>query len=353
MKSNHKKTKLAVIGAGAITTESYLPAARLIPNLEITHIVDIDRTRAEQVAAEFQVPSTASDYRELFGKIDAVVIATPPKFHARISTDFMNAGIPVLCEKPLAPTLAETKELVESCKNTGIRLAVAMNRRLSHCSQILKQLINDNLLGEITHFDAAEGYEYSWPLRTSHVFQNPDHRGIISDIGPHIFDLILWLFTPCSARIVKCDDDNWGGIEANACVELELVCGNRSISGQVEFSWTRLLRNSIRIYGQNGILEASILGGQRVNYCPLGDLSEEIVIQKSEIDSATENYEFVQQLLNFTESNSSNQPKYVPADHAIAPMELIEDCYRLRKISPQPWEHKWLESFFRNEVNEE
>ena len=277
-----------------------------------------------------------------------MVVATPPNSHAQISMDFMNAGIPVLCEKPLAPTLAEAGEMVETSKSTGIRLAVAMNRRLSRSAQILKQLIGDDLLGDITHFDAAEGYEYNWPLRTGHVFLDANHRGIISDIGPHIFDLLLWLFNRSPARIKKCEDDNWGGVEANASVELELVSGNRAICGRVDFSWTRLLRNSIRIYGQNGMLEASIIGGQKVNYYPGEDLAEGLTIQKSDIDLPIEKYEFVQQLLNFSDTSLSNQPKYVPGDEAIAPMELIDDCYRLRKIKHQPWEAKGLESFFRN-----
>ena len=266
LKKNPKKVRLAIIGAGAITEGSYLPAAMHISHLEITHIVDLDQARARQVAEDFKVPIATSDYHELFGKVDGVVIATPPNSHAKISKEFMNASIPVLCEKPIASTLTEAGEMVATGKSTNIHLAVAMNRRLSRSARLLKQLINDRLLGDITHFDAAEGYEYNWPLRSGHVFLNPDHRGIISDIGPHVFDLLFWLFNRSSARVNKCEDDNWGGVEANALVALEFENGHRPICGQVEFSWTRMLHNSIRIYGENGMLEASILGGQNVNY---------------------------------------------------------------------------------------
>ncbi len=351
MKSHLKKVRLAIIGAGAITEGSYLPAAKLIPHLEITHIVDLDQVRAKQVAADFQVPMAISDYHELFGKIDGVVVATPPSSHARISMDFMNAAISVLCEKPIALTLAEAGEMVETGKTTHIHLAVAMNRRLSRSARILKQLVNDNLLGNITHFEAAEGYEYNWPLRTGHVFLNPNHRGIISDIGPHLFDLLLWLFNQSPARVKKCEDDNWGGIEANATVDLELENAGHTIYGQVEFSWTRMLHNSIRIYGENGMLEASIIGGPKVNYYPKGSADKGLSVQSTDDTPPIANSEFVQQLLNFTDSITQNQVKYVPAEQALAPMMLIEDCYKLRTINPQPWEEKWLKSFFRNNLN--
>ncbi len=351
MKSKIKKVRLGIIGAGAITEESYLPAAKLISHLEITHIVDLDQMRAKQVATDFQVPIATSDYHELFGKVDGVVVATPPSSHARISMDFMNAAISVLCEKPIALTLAEASEMVGTGKTTNTHLAVAMNRRLSRSAKILKQLINDDLLGDITHFEAAEGYEYNWPLRTGHVFLNPNHRGIISDIGPHLFDLLFWLFNRSPARVKKCEDDNWGGIEANAVVDLEFENAHRTIRGQVEFSWTRMLHNTIRIYGENGMLEASIIGGQKVNYYPKGDVKKGLTVQETDDNPPMANNEFVQQLINFTDSITQNQVKYVPAEQALAPMILIEDCYKLRKINPQPWEKKWLESFFRKKIN--
>lgn len=348
MKSHQNKVRIAIIGAGAITEKGYLPAAMDISHLEVTCVVDHNLARAKQMALHFQVPLALRDYHELFGKVDAVVVATPPNSHPEISMDFMNAGISVLCEKPLAPTLAEAREMVETSKNTGIHLAVAMNRRLSQSAQILKQLVNDDLLGEITSFDAAEGYEYNWPLRTGHVFLNTNHRGIISDIGPHLFDLLLWLFDHSRARIKKCEDDNWGGIEANSVIDLELVRANRTLFGHVEFSWTRMLHNSIRIYGENGMLEASIVGGQKVNYYPKGGAASGLTIKKADINPPIANYEFVQQLLNFIDSTINNHVKYVPADQALAPMTLIEDCYSLRKINPKSWEKKGLESFFRN-----
>ncbi len=94
MKSNQKKFRIGIIGAGAITEESYLPAAMLISHLEITHIVDLDQMRARQVAADFKIPIATSDYHELFGKVDGVVVATPPSSHLKDKHGFHECVYP-------------------------------------------------------------------------------------------------------------------------------------------------------------------------------------------------------------------------------------------------------------------
>ena len=99
------------------------------------------------------------------------------------------------------------------------------------------------------------------------------------------------------------------------------------------------------------MLEASIIGDQKVNYYPSGYAKNGLAVHETDINPPIANKEFVQQLLNFTDSIIQNQVKYVPAEQALAPMALIEDCYKLRKINPNPWEEKWLESFFRKELN--
>lgn len=70
---HQNKFRFAIIGASAITKESYLPIAIMTPHLDITHIVDLEQERIKQVVANFQVPVAISDYHELFGKVYGVV----------------------------------------------------------------------------------------------------------------------------------------------------------------------------------------------------------------------------------------------------------------------------------------
>ena len=113
MINTRKSIKLGIIGCGAITERGYLPAVRLLSNTVLTHLVDLDLERAASLAKHFGIPSFVDDYRQLYGKVDAVVVATPPNSHAPISIDCLNHGLHVLCEKPLAPSIDEAEQMIK------------------------------------------------------------------------------------------------------------------------------------------------------------------------------------------------------------------------------------------------
>jgi len=350
VRSTEEKINLAIIGSGAIAEEGYLPAAGHISNIVITHVVDIDKERAQEVAGRFGVPNALTDYRELYGKVHAAVVATPPDSHARISIDCMNHGLSVLCEKPLASSVKEAKEMVATSERTGTNLAVGMIRRLSWSSQLVKTLVETGVLGEVHRFDAEEGWEFNWPLRTGHIFQNHNSRGVIADTGPHLIDLILWILGDQKSHIIKCIDDNWGGVEANSIIEMSVGDFSRRVEGRIELSFTRRLRNTIKIYGETGCLETSTVGAKQVHFFPKG-ITDSPIILTSQNEQSAKSKDFVVQLSNFTDSIIDSSKKYVPAAEAIKTMALIEECYQLRRPTAQIWEMMHLDAFFSGSVN--
>jgi predicted dehydrogenase len=350
MGSKKGKIKLAIIGSGAIAEEGYLPAADHVSSIMVTHVVDINAKRSKAVADRFGVPNALTDYRELFGKVNAAVVATPPDKHAKISIDCLNHGLNVLCEKPLASSVEEAKEMVETSERMGIHLAVGMVRRLSWSSQVVKKLIETGILGEVYRFDAEEGWEFNWPLRTGHIFQGNNSRGVIADTGPHLIDLILWILESDKSNIIRCIDDNWGGVEANAIIEMSVVEPSRRIEGRIELSFTRRLRNTIKIYGKTGCLEASTVGAKKLHFFPHGIIDNPIILTSQNVKLQRDG-DFVIQLSNFADSIINGSKKYVPAEEAIKTMTLIEECYRVRRPTAQAWELIHLDSFFGKLTN--
>ncbi len=133
--------RTAVIGVGYLGRFHAQKYARL-PESDLVAIVDIEGGRAEQVAAEVRARST-SDYRELFGKVDAVSIVTPTPQHFAIAKEFLAAGVHVLLEKPMTKSLEEADELIAIAGKSGAILQVghlerfnsaftAIRHRLSH-----------------------------------------------------------------------------------------------------------------------------------------------------------------------------------------------------------------------------
>ncbi len=119
----------AVVGAGhlgAFHAAKYLAT----PGLRLKYVVDLDRERAERVAAGSGA-GVLSDYRELAGKVDLVSVATPSLTHFRLAADLLAAGIDVLVEKPMTATLEEARELAALAEHSGRILQVGHLERFN------------------------------------------------------------------------------------------------------------------------------------------------------------------------------------------------------------------------------
>ena len=343
-KTTNTQVKLAVIGCGAVARERYLPASKLVPNLEIVYVVDANLERARKIARQFCIPGYTNDYREIFGKVDAAVVATPPKLHASISVDCLNHGIHVLCEKPMATSIREAQEMIKTSQRNQVHLAVNMNRRLCSSSQVAHFLIKRGFIGELRRFEAEEGYEFNWPLQSLHLFLKEEAGGgVLANSGPHTLDLLFWLIGK-EAEILSYKDDNFGGVEANARIELILKSNDAEIPGVVELSLTRHLRNIIRVFGERGYIDIPVFGGESVYFHPIVSPERTLEIRLNNVPPKNRIKEFAQQLSRFADSILSGEIKYTPGTEAIPVIECIERCYKMRRNFPrktlmlQPWE---------------
>src|SRR5262245_61827414 len=108
--------KVAVIGVGHLGNQHARLYAEL-DGVELVGVVDVVKSRAEENAAAYKT-AAYTDYRELFGKVDAVSLAVPTTDHARIGVDLMEHGIDVLVEKPIASTANEARSLIEAARSS-------------------------------------------------------------------------------------------------------------------------------------------------------------------------------------------------------------------------------------------
>ncbi|MHC5036295.1 MAG: Gfo/Idh/MocA family oxidoreductase [Planctomycetota bacterium] len=117
--------------------------ARIYAELEdvnLVAVVDADPARAQEVAAAYDVAGT-SDYTALFGKVDAVSVATPTSSHAEIGTAFLERGIPVLIEKPMARDVGEADRLVAAAKKGNALLQVGHVERFNPAVMAAEKVI--------------------------------------------------------------------------------------------------------------------------------------------------------------------------------------------------------------------
>src|SRR5580765_5141819 len=121
--------RVAVIGVGHLGRHH----ARLlsaIPGVELSAVVDTNRARAEEIAAASGTRAH-TDYHDVLGRVDAVTLAVPTELHTEVALPFLEAGVAVLVEKPMARSVAEADELIAAAARTGALLAVGHTERFN------------------------------------------------------------------------------------------------------------------------------------------------------------------------------------------------------------------------------
>ena len=137
----HSRLRVGIIGCGAIAENSHLPALLSSPLVDLVAVCDISQSRLSYIQRQFSLGKAiaALDYRQLFDRVDAVVLTLPNHLHAPVGCELLSRGIHVLCEKPLAATREECERLRESARETGSVLAVGYYTRFYPSTELTRQ----------------------------------------------------------------------------------------------------------------------------------------------------------------------------------------------------------------------
>ena len=188
-----KRIKTAVFGTGFMG-RVHLEAVRRLEFVEAAAIAGRNGEAAQRLGTGFSVPKITTDYREILrdSAIDAVHICTPNAQHFPMAKDALQAGKHVICEKPLATSVEEGKELVALAAERGVRNCVCHNLRFYPMVQQMRAMREAGDLGEIlvvqgTYFQDWLLYETDWNWRVDAKAGGPSR--CMADIGSHWFDL--------------------------------------------------------------------------------------------------------------------------------------------------------------------
>ncbi|MEO8026981.1 MAG: Gfo/Idh/MocA family oxidoreductase [Bryobacteraceae bacterium] len=142
-----KKIRVAVAGAGAFG-KNHLRVLSENPRAEIAGVLDPDPAAAQQAAAAYGCPVLPSP-QAAAGRADAAIVAAPTIHHASLGCQFLEAGLDVLVEKPIADTSAAGRTLVETAARTGRLLQVGHLERFNPAVQAIERIVNKPLFFEI------------------------------------------------------------------------------------------------------------------------------------------------------------------------------------------------------------
>jgi predicted dehydrogenase len=132
--------RVGVVGVGALG-QHHARVYSTLPDTKLVGVVDTHPDRAEGIAGPLGTQPFA-DYRQLFGKVDAVSIATPTTLHAEIGEQFLNQGVGVLVEKPISHTLADADRLIRAAEANRCVLQVGHLERFNPAIQAVREIVN-------------------------------------------------------------------------------------------------------------------------------------------------------------------------------------------------------------------
>lgn len=222
---NEKPLRVAIIGYGLAGAVFHAPLVESTQGMTVAAIVTSDPGRRIQALRDFPRVTLYASVEELWrdaARYDLVVIATPNRLHVPLGLAALNAGLPVVIDKPLAASVGEAQKLIEASQKTGKLLTVFQNRRWDNDFRTVRSLLDADLdlLGVITRFESR--FERYRPVPQHDAWRElaePDEAGgLLYDLGSHLIDQALILFgkpTKVYAEIerrrvgVQVDDDTF------------------------------------------------------------------------------------------------------------------------------------------------
>src|SRR6266850_3265888 len=210
-----KQIGIAIIGCGGITLQNHLPGLALCPEAKVVALCDSDAGTLQRASRQTGINVTATRYEEIVERdeVEAVIIATPNFAHAPIALAAIAAGKHVLCEKPLAMSYAEAKQMADAADQAGVRHMTAFTYRFVPAMRYLSHLVKRGDLGQPYHYRSCRLQDWGTRNLGWRQVKQLAGTGELGDMLSHRIDYGHLLIGPVArlvARTKRFVDDRQG-----------------------------------------------------------------------------------------------------------------------------------------------
>jgi scyllo-inositol 2-dehydrogenase (NADP+) len=201
--------RVGLIGYGLAGSVFHAPLIAATEGLVLDTVSTSDPERQAQARAEHPQVTTVGSPEAVLdraGGLDLIVLATPNKTHVPLATAALEAGLPVVVDKPLAATAAEAEKLAALADDRGLLLSVFQNRRWDNDFRTVRRLVEDGALGDVQRFESR--FERWRPRPKGGWRESGDPAevgGLLYDLGSHLADQALTLFGPVASVYAESD----------------------------------------------------------------------------------------------------------------------------------------------------
>jgi predicted dehydrogenase len=325
----NQRIKLGLVGAGPVAERYYVPATRAVPEIRPFMVADVDLGRAQRVADLVPFEHATSRIEDLIGNVEIAIVALPNAFHQTVTCQLLEAGIHVLCEKPMARNVAECNLMIESAERGNALLCIAHNRRFRSNVGEARKLLTKGIIGQIKHIEAEEGSTSDWPRSKAYFDPKLAGGGALLDVGIHSVDLIRYLVGDFGELKYK-GNETADCVESDCTLQFTLSDGP---TGVLTSSRDRNLRQRIVIQGDQGELTIGLWSPLLALSLKSGKAFQQFKqLQLNPVRRASD-ASFVEQLLSFVKAIRNQTAVPVSGMEGLKAVEVVERAYRTPAVT--------------------
>jgi len=274
--------RVGIIGLGAIG-EYMLEHFIKHPDTEVVAVCDVAKEKAQLISQQLGDVAWYTDYKELLqsSKVDMVYVAVPPKYHHAVALDVLAFGKHILCEKPLANSLDEAREMVEQANQAGVVHAMNFPVYYRNAMNEIKYFLSSGSIGDIRRIEIITQF-HKWPREWQQTewIGGREQGGFVREVIPHFIQLIHALYgrlEHIQSQLEFPQDPSKSETGIVATMKLAdgtpvLVNGVSQIAQQERISFT--------IYGTKGTI--SLVNWSRLEFGRYGEPLAEIPVEPND-----------------------------------------------------------------------
>lgn len=321
-----EKYNFAIIGCGTIA-QRHANAISHFGNL--FSVCDDNKTNAKSLSEKYNCAVFDDIDSMLFAKneIDVVSICSPNYLHASQSIKCVESGFDVICEKPMAITVEDANLMVEASKRTGKNIFVVKQVRYYPHIEFIKNLIDDNVLGNIYSFhincfwNRPDNYYKGWKGKKL------TDGGTLFTQFSHYIDLLLWFFG--DTKNVHFTSYNF----SHPSIEFEdsgIITFNMKSGAIGSFNYnvnaiSQNLENAISIFAEKGSLKISGAMLNQFEYFKIKNTTSPVNINATAIDKSQSHFKVYENIINALNGHHHSSLK---AEESLKSIALIENIYK-------------------------
>ncbi len=325
-----------IVGLGRISVDHFMPGLLQSQHGKVTGLVSGHPEKAQQLAAKYNVPASSIYSYEQYDRmrenpaVDAVYIGLPNSMHAEYTIRAAKAGKHVLCEKPMATTVADSRAMIAACEQARRKLMIAYRCQLEPVNLRAIELIRSGAIGQVQAMESANGFNIQpgeWRLDKKLAGGGP-----LMDVGIYSLNASRYLtgeepqvMSAYSSVIDK--DGRFNEVEENVSWTMRFPSG---IVASCATTYGGSMDGFVRVHGSKGMLELSpAFGYQGIHLT--GTVAGTGGSGKEPIDFPEpihDPQQFTAQADYFADCIRNDKPVKMSGEEGLRDMELMMQIYR-------------------------